>query len=415
MLSLYIHIPFCQSKCKYCAFSSFPIADKSEQVEEYIGSLVKEIKLYWEMTNHTPLKTIYFWGGTPNLLWFEKLDYLISEVENSFNCEDVWELSFEFNPYPEEDIYKLVQSLQKKYWKKYPRVRFSFWIQSFDNEVLSLAGRKSSFLGLVDFLRGLQPLKQDNTVFNFDFIAFWKWNKSKKWNSYLRNPSAIDFFTNFVNSQFADSFSLYTLELFDNQIRKKKDKDILISWSYFWTDEEIYEEFALLKDIILNAWYLRYEISNFSLAWKSSIHNRTYREMEDYIWIGLNSSSFLNEKSVNEKIQQYLWTNEKWNWIRFKNTVDLNNYCNWNFLDKKEVQIMSEKDYLIESFFLSLRTDRGVENIKEYEEILVKNYDEKLKLFQEEDLLIFEWEKLLLTDTWMDVFNSIITEIMQEI
>jgi oxygen-independent coproporphyrinogen-3 oxidase len=46
MLSLYIHIPFCQSKCKYCAFSSFPIADKSEQVEEYIGSLVKEIKLY---------------------------------------------------------------------------------------------------------------------------------------------------------------------------------------------------------------------------------------------------------------------------------------------------------------------------------------------------------------------------------
>jgi hypothetical protein len=85
----------------------------------------------------------------------------------------------------------------------------------------------------------LQPLKQDNTVFNFDFIAFWKWNKSKKWNSYLRNPSAIDFFTNFVNSQFADSFSLYTLELFDNQIRKKKDKDILISWSYFWTDEEI--------------------------------------------------------------------------------------------------------------------------------------------------------------------------------
>ena len=76
---------------------------------------------------------------------------------------------------------------------------------------------------------------------------------------------------------------------------------------------------------------------------------------------------------------------------------------------------MSEKDYLIESFFLTLRTDRGVKNIKEYEEILVKNYDEKLKLFQEEDLLIFEREKLLLTDTWMDVFNSIITEIMQEI
>jgi hypothetical protein len=105
----------------------------------------------------------------------------------------------------------------------------------------------------VDFLRNLQPLKQDNTVFNFDFIAFGKWNQSKKGNPYLRTPSALEFFTNFVESRFADSFSLYTLELFENQVWKKKEPDALISGAYFGTDEQIYEEFSLLKDILLDA------------------------------------------------------------------------------------------------------------------------------------------------------------------
>ena len=119
--------------------------------------------------------------------------------------------------------------------------------------MLQLAGRHTRFLGLVDFLRNLQPLKQDNTVFNFDFIAFGKWNQSKKGNPYLRTPSALQFFTNFVNSQFADSFSLYTLELFENQARKRKKSDSLISGAYFGTDEQIYEEFGVLKDILLDA------------------------------------------------------------------------------------------------------------------------------------------------------------------
>ena len=114
-------------------------------------------------------------------------------------------------------LYYIIKKLQNRFWKQFPRIRFSFWIQSFDNEVLQLAWRKTLFLWLVDFLRWLQPLKQDNTVFNFDFIAFWKWNKSKKWNRYLWTPAALEFFTDFVNSLFADSFSLYTLELIWNQ------------------------------------------------------------------------------------------------------------------------------------------------------------------------------------------------------
>ena len=415
MISLYVHIPFCQSKCNYCSFVSFPIWETSSFLDTYINSLKEEIRTYSKLFKDKEVKTLYFWWGTPNLLWADVLISLIEEIAKNFDLTNLWELSFEFNPYPEEEIYEIIKKIQNRFWKQYPRIRFSFWIQSFDNEVLQLAWRKSLFLWLVDFLRWLQPLKQDNTVFNFDFIAFWKWNKSKKWNRYLWTLAALEFFTDFVNSSFADSFSLYTLELIWNQKWKNKASDKLISWEYFWTDDEIYEEFSLLKDIVLDAWYSRYEISNFSLAGKSSIHNRVYWNMENYIWLWLNSASYLNENILNGELKKYLWI--QWNGagVRFKNVSTLKEYCLWKYIDGNETQVLSDKDYLIESFFLSLRTDKGIENIKKYESILVDDYESKLNLYKDEHYVDFDWDYLVLTDEGMDVSNIILSELMKEI
>lgn len=415
MISLYIHIPFCQSKCNYCAFSSFPFEEKSDQVELYIKKLEEEMKFYTQRLEDISLKTIYFWWGTPNIIWAKNLIRLISSVEEHFDCENLAELSFEFNPYPEEEIYEIIHKIQAQFGKKYPRIRFSFWIQSFDNEVLQLAGRKSLFLGIVDFLRGLQPLKNDSTVFNFDFIAFGKWNTTKKGNRQLWNQNALSFFQTFVNSQFADSFSLYTLELFENQFRKKKNTK-MISGEFFWTDDDIYEEFSLLKEILLDAGYNRYELSNFALTSKSSIHNRVYREMEDYLGIGLNSSSFFNKKKLTPQLLSSLGIpNFKWEALRFKNTLNFDQYNKGNFLDKNAFEILNQKDYLIESFFLGLRTDHGVYGVSKYGDILVHNFLDKIQLYEQQGLVLFEDDRLLLTDTGMDVFNAIITDIMQEI
>lgn len=415
MLSLYLHIPFCQSKCNYCAFSSFPLAEKSDHVHRYLSALKLEIAHYARCFPNQEIRTIYFGGGTPNLLWSELLINLIHEIEKHFDCSTVAELSFEFNPYPEEEIYHLVQNLQKTFHKQYPRIRFSFWIQSFDNEVLQRAGRKSSFLGLIDFLRWLQPLKQDTSVFNFDFIAFGKWNQSKKGNPYLWTPSALDFFSQFVGSHFSDSFSLYTLELFENQVWKKKNTESLISWAYFWTDDQIYEEFSLLKEIILNAGYNRYELSNFALAGKSSIHNRTYREMEDYLWLGLNSSSFLSGKNLNADVLSEHILPKDLKGIRFKNTDNFENYCSGLMQDPSSFEYLHKKDWLIESFFLGLRTDKGVSSLDQYESILVSNYKDKILRYQEQEFVQYDWIHLKLSDTGMDVFNAIITDIMKEI
>lgn len=447
MLSLYIHIPFCVKNCPYCSFSVVQNPN-DEMIQTYLNSLHSEIDEWWKIIWKAEIRTVYFGWWTPNLIWAEEVKKLICHCEEVFDCENVGELSFECNPFPQDQVYEFVSELQKSF-KKYPRVRFSFGIQSLDNWVLENAGRPYTFPGMVDFLRGLRDLKLENSVYNFDFMAFWVFNQTKKWDLQLWTPSALEFFQDFVNSWFADSFSLYMLELFEHQKWKKPDCNSIAQnqiWM-FWNEDEIYEEFDILKNIIQDWWYKRYEISNFAAVGKSSIHNRVYREMEDYLWLWLSASSFISAKS------QYFWTvveklkisspqsgvsplskgeqktlqdsstkftplNGALEWldgIRRTNTPYFPKYIWGEKLAEPTIQPMSQWDYLIESFFLSLRTDRWIDDVSKFESVLVRDYAEKIKLYEENGFLKLRENGFVLTDEWMDCYNGIITELLKEI
>lgn len=419
MLSLYIHIPFCVKNCPYCSFSVVQNPD-DEMIKSYLNNLHDEIDKWWNVFWKAEIRTIYFGWWTPNLIWVEEIRKIIHHCEKVFNCENVGELSFECNPFPQDQVYEFVSELQKSF-KKYPRVRFSFGIQSLDNWVLKNAWRPYTFPWMVEFLRWLRDLKFENTVFNFDFMAFGIFNQTKKWDLQLWTPSALEFFQDFVNSGFADSFSLYMLELFEHQKWKKPDWSSFVSQQsgLFWSEDEIYEEFDVLKNIIQEWWYKRYEISNFAAVGKSSIHNRVYWEMENYLWLWLSASSFINGKSeyfdaVKEKL---LWNRKIENlcWIRWTNTPYFPKYIWDEKLAESEIKPLSEKDYLIESFFLSLRTDRWISDVSKFELVLVKDYQEKIKLYEENWFLKLRENWFVLTDEGMDCYNGIVTEILNEI
>ena len=419
MLSLYIHIPFCVKNCPYCSFSVVQNPD-SEMIQNYLSYLHNEIDEWWKILWKAEIRTIYFWGWTPNLIWSEEIKRIINHCENVFDCENVGELSFECNPFPQDQVYEFVLDLQKSF-KKHPRVRFSFGIQSLDNWVLENAWRPYTFPWMVEFLRWLRDLKLENSVYNFDFMAFGVFNQTKKGDLQLWTPSALEFFQDFVNSWFADSFSLYMLELFEHQKWKKPDWNLSLSQDsgLFWNEDEIYEEFDILKSIIQEWWYKRYEISNFSAVWKSSVHNRVYREMEDYLWLWLSASSFINGKSsyfdaVKEKL---LLDKDKDNlsWIRWTNTSYFPKYILGEKLVESEIKCLSEKDYLIESFFLWLRTDKWVNDISKYQSVLIKDYQEKIKLYEENWFLKLRENWFVLTDEGMDCYNGIITKLLNEI
>ena len=365
MLSLYIHIPFCVKNCPYCSFSVVQNPN-DEMIQSYLNNLHIEIDEWWKVFWKAEIRTIYFGWWTPNLIWAEEIKKLIH------HCEEIFD----------------------------------------------------TFPGMVDFLRGLRNFKLENSVYNFDFMAFGVFNRTKKWDLQLWTPSALEFFQDFVNSWFADSFSLYMLELFEHQKWKKPEWNSIIqnqSW-LFWNEDEIYEEFDILKSIIQEWGYKRYEISNFAAVGKSSIHNRVYREMEDYLWLWLSASSFINAKSPyfqavveNLKKVDSSLQSEWLNGIRWTNTPYFPKYI-WNEkLSKSAIQRMSESDYLIESFFLSLRTDRWIDDISKFESVLVKDYSEKIKLYEENWFLKLREKWFVLIDEGMDCYNWIITELLEEI
>lgn len=396
------------------------------EIEKYVDSIISEIKNYSKILTDKEIKSIYFWWGTPQLIWLENIQKITDTIVENFDTENLGEFSMEMNPYPQDEVLNITKSLTKKY-KNFSRMRFSFGIQSFDNKVLSQSGRDITYPWLVEFFRELQLLKKDNNIFNLDFIAFGKFNESKKWNLQLRNTNSLEFFEKLAESKFVDSYSLYTLELFPGSLRyyqkdtatfKKGGRgDLNIqetqSSTVFGSDDDVYEEFAILKDILLDKWFKRYELSNFSLMWKSSIHNRTYREMWDYIWLWTSASSFI--KTPNEELKKYLWINENTEAVRRNNTVKLAEYDKWNYIDQKSVQNLSQKDLLIEEFFLSLRTDLWIKDIKKYSNIVVSDFKEKIQSYVDQWFIeiLENWFKL--TDQWMDVYNDIITELLEEI
>ncbi len=437
MLSLYIHRPFCDKKCKYCSFQVVPcdnldnIKLEEKMMDEYLIALKKEISWWGKILEQSELKqelkTLYFWWGTPNKMWAKRMIEIINHVSEYFDLETLWELSIELNPYPEEETLQLIKTVQEKY-KIFPRIRRSIGLQTFDPEILKESGRSYSFPAMVDFLRQLRPLKQGNTVFNFDFIAFGKFNHSKKWNSYLWDEHKQKFFQEFVFSGFADGFSLYTLELFNNSERwkyidpKKMETNELIYSQQFGSSDDVYQEFDWLKTIVMDAGYHRYELSNFAHTSKDSIHNRVYWDMENYIWVGTSASSFINFSQgpfANTKRKQLfsdifeIQLKDKYG-LRFSNTPLLGDYLKDNYRDKTKTLTMTQSDYLIEQFFLWLRTNTWIDDITKFEGVLEKNWRNILDDFIKQNLcVLIDNKKLLLSDEGMDVFNTIVTDLLR--
>lgn len=179
------------------------------------------------------------------------------------------------------------------------------------------------------------------------------------------------------------------------------------------------EEFQILKKIVEDAWYQRYEISNFAHAGKASIHNMAYWKMENYIGFGVSASSFLMQ-SAECRMQKSFPDSKSWTlnsafWIRRTNTWDIKKYLKGERVDEKEVQTLNESDILIEEFFLGLRTREGLADISRYAPVLVSNYELLIMNLWKEGLVSFDGKKLQLTDKGMNVYNSIVTDLLEKL
>ncbi len=445
MLSLYIHIPFCYHKCAYCSFFVLPEEDiigqewenKPDKLQNlkqnYLEALLDENKQSAKTFSGQQIRTIYIGGWTPFQLGEKRLFELIDNVLASWDCEFLEELSIELNPDPFDDVLDFVRKAQKKY-KNIFRLRFSFGIQTFDDKILASSKRNYVFNNLINWFREMIEIKEHTTCYNLDFIAFgdtlgWPHpNPLQKGegaiveeNRLPRDKRKREFFKTLADSQAFDWFSVYTLELFPGAERYYDKRKLEVkSWAsktetegaiFSDEDETIWQEFQWIKKTIMDAWYKRYEISNFALSGKRSLHNMVYWRMENYVWLGINASSCLVADAV-QTIDPILLDTA----LRFKNTTKWKQYLDGSFLDKDSYIWLTEDERLSEEVMLLLRTDQWI-SLEKYRWVLVKDIDKVLLWLIESKHIKLkpDTDSYRLTSKWMDVYNAVLMEVLEKI
>ena len=283
-VSLYVHIPFCYSKCAYCAFYSVPKCNVNNEYKRlYFDKLKKEVKACIEYFEK-PFETIYIGGGTPLM---EDMITDICDILSIAESNKSKEVTVECN------IENYTPSVHNVLSKHITRV--SAGVQSFCSENLRvLARRKNTVEQVVDFVKTASSLNV-----NLDFISgipSYLYNHTSKGWGTTDDLNALFSALQQNNVKFPEHLSVYLLSIEDGTALKKTNDRIVNSLKNM--SDVINKEDDRLSDELVKTWdflkknnYNHYEVSAFSKKGKECRHNRVYWALGNYIGLGSTASS----------------------------------------------------------------------------------------------------------------------------
>lgn len=358
-MSIYIHIPFCNSICTYCDFCK--ILYNKKYINDYLDNLEKEIKVRYksEIVN-----TIFIGGGTPSSLDDEELIRLMNIIE-IFKLNDNYEFTVECN------IESITEN-KLKIMKKYGVNRISIGVESFDNSIIKLLGRNHT---KKDVYNKMGIVKRYFSNINIDLIyaAYDDINILK---------SDIDCFLKLD----IPHISTYSLIIEDNTMLKINGMKNI--------DEDIdYEMYKYIEDALEKNNYIHYEISNYAKNGYQSKHNLVYWNNEEYYGFGLSSTSYIN----NERIT---------------NTKNLRKYLNGEYLD---TSVYEDKNIRMENeIMLGLRKLDGIDLDRFKEKFNVSLEDiYNIDNLISEGYLVKEDNYIKINKKYMYISNEIIVRILE--
>ena len=319
-LAIYIHIPFCVRKCLYCDFLSAPASDETK--EQYVQALCREIREERKSYVNYKIETIFLGGGTPSLLSGEQLDRILGTVFDAYQVADDCEISMEVNP----------GTVTKEKLKAYKRAgvnRLSIGMQSAVEEELQSLGRIHSSEDAFDTYE--LAIKTGFNNINIDLMSAIPGQTIESWKESLKRILDLE-----PAPAHVSAYSLIIEEgtpFFENT-PTLPDED---------TEREMYK---ITNDILSEAGYLRYEISNYAKPGFACRHNCTYWERGSYAGFGIGAASLVEQ-------------------VRFSNTRNLKDYLgkylkNATVAIKENRQELSVEEQMEEFMFLGLRMMRGV-------------------------------------------------------
>jgi len=313
MAGLYVHIPFCKKRCLYCDFFSTTLLVRKN---EYIEALLKEIESRKNEAGE-PIRTIYIGGGTPSTLDADD----IRRILHTIGINDAQEVTMELNPGDATPAY--LQAIQEAGIN-----RLSIGIQSFQDNLLRLIGRRHSARQAVEAVHLAQEAGLDNI--SIDLMYALPTQTMEQWQADIETALSLP----------VRHISSYGLMYEEGTALTRQCEEGTITAIDEDTENAMYDYLcARLKE----AGYVHYEVSNFAWPGYEAKHNSSYWDGTPYIGTGAGAHSYIGR-------------------VRSWNPNDLDAYINGinsNTL-VRESETLSDKDLYNERIMLGLRTNRGI-------------------------------------------------------
>ena len=316
--AVYIHIPFCLRKCNYCDFLSFY---RPQEMADYVDALVKEMELAVQRYPVQP-KTIFIGGGTPSCLPENLLEQVLQATQRFFVSDALVEYTIEANP-------GTLNEEKLRLMKLYGVNRLSFGVQSNRADHLQMLGRIHSFDEAKQVVVMARRAGFDNI--NLDFMYGLPGQSLEQWKETLHQAMLLE----------PQHLSLYQLKIEDGTVLYQWLEDGKISE---FDDETALEMYRISQQMLAERGYSQYEISNYALNGRASLHNQVYWRTESYLGIGLGACSWIRP-------------------LRWNNSFDMKEYIE-QVLDKRlpqqEAEHLTEMEQMEETVFMALRMNTGL-------------------------------------------------------
>lgn len=363
-LELYIHIPFCIRKCKYCDFLSAPASERERT--EYVESLCRKIRSYAELAKAYRVVTIFVGGGTPSILTEEQIQKIFTAIKETFRIEtfkeENMEVTIETNP-------GTVTKEKLKAYKCLGINRLSIGLQSADNRELAALGRIHTYEEfLVSYYLAREAGFQN---INIDLMSAIPFQTRESYEKTLRITAELK----------PEHISAYSLIIeegtpFYELYGEGKNASDLPGED---TERLMYED---TKRILQDYGYHRYEISNYAKDGYECRHNLGYWERTEYLGIGTGAASLIDNR---------------------------------RFTEGGEPEILTREDQMAEYMFLGLRKIKGVSKRRFKEEFgssMEEIYGKVIDDMKGKKLLEEQGDYVRLTERGIDISNYVMSSFL---
>ncbi len=373
-LGLYIHIPFCRSKCDYCDFYSVPNADK-RTMDRYQKALLAHLEETAPQAKGHVVDTIYIGGGTPSFYGEKRIRGILKGVRKWYQVDKACEITMEANP-------DSVDRRTFTYLRRAGVNRFSLGVQSACDRDLACVHRPHTFQQAVEAVAAARKAKVDNL--SLDLIYGLPGQTLEAWQETVEQVLALE----------PEHLSCYGLKVEEGTpLWRRRDSEALPD------DDTQAEMYMWTVDRLAQAGYRQYEISNFARQGRESRHNLKYWMTEEYIGFGPAAHSDFGgcRYSVARDLEGYI-----------------NGVLNGGSIIEESDQIPARErggEYLM----LRLRTVRGIEEA-EYRRMFRMNFEplaRKLEEYQRYGWAVQEDGRWHLTPKGFLVSNQLIGDLLE--